>query len=349
MNLGDSHTRFATPPRPVQVKYGWSLRTIGQHVHVQAVKPGSDAEKQGLRPGERVLAINGLPASRDTLPMIRYLLLGLNPQATLQVQLQAADGTRRDVTFAAEVKRLANNLTAQSGDWMRLVLDSESEDIKSRSYFQDLAPGVLYWRLASFTDDADVTAGLRKCGGYDQVILDLRGNPGGYESTMLDAIGAFFPAKLVVGELRERNKTKKLTAGSLRSLKAKLFVLVDGGSASAAEVFARTMQLEGRGVILGDRTSGHVNQGQFQSLSSGTSDRLVVFGVTVTTAALTMKDGQPLEKIGVSPDVWLVPPPKDIAAGHDPVLATAAKLAGVTLAKAEAGEIARKGRPEIYD
>ena len=349
INLGDSHTRFAPPPRPVLVKYGWALQIIGQNINVQAVQPGSDAEKQGVKPNERVLAINGMSVNHDSLHVIRYLLVALNPQAEVRVQLQDGTGAVREVTFASEVKRLANNLTAQSVDLMRLTLEWESEQIKARSTFRDLGPGVLYWKLSSFLDEDDVSAGLRKCKGYEHVIMDLRGNPGGLQEAMLDAIGAFLGRKADIGSLRERQRTEKLTARSRHSIAAKLYVLVDGGSSSAAEVFARAMQLEKRGVVLGDRSAGFVNQSRGFWLSSGPSDRLVPFGVTVTTAALLMSDGQPLEKVGVTPDVWLVPPPKDLAAGHDPVLATAAKMAGLSLTKAVAGEISRSARQPSYD
>lgn len=349
MNLGDSHTRFGPPPRPVLVKYGWTLQVIGQQVYVQAVEPGSEAEKQGLRPNERVLSVNGMPASRDTLMMIRYLLRSLSPQAELRVQLQDAAGATRDLTFAANVKRLANNLTYNSVDNQRLTLEAEAEQIKARSTFRDLAPGVLYWKLNSFSDDDDVVAGLRKSKGYAHVVLDLRGNPGGYQATMLDAIGAFLGRKAQIGTLRERSRTEKLIASSLHSIGAKLCVLIDGGSYSASEIFARVMQLEGRGVVLGDRSGGFVNQGRTFWLTTGSSDRLVPFAVSVTTAAILLPDGSTLEKTGVTPDVWLVPSPKDIAAGHDPVLASAAKLAGATLTKAEAGEISRSARQPVYD
>jgi C-terminal processing protease CtpA/Prc len=349
INLGDSHTRFGPPPRPVRIKYGWALQTIGQHVYVQAVKPGSGAEQQGLRPNDRVLTINGLPATRESLPLIRYLLLALNPQPELRVQLQDATGATREVTFAAEVKRLAGTLTYDSVDNQQLILEHEDEARRARSTFRDLAPGVLYWKLHSFGDEDDVAAGLRKCKDYTHVVLDLRGNPGGLQSAMLDAIGAFLGRKTEIGILRERRRTEKLVARSLHTITARLSVLIDAGSSSAAEVFSRVMQLEGRGTVLGDRSAGLVNQGRVFPLSSGSSDRLVPFAVMVTTAALVLHDGQLLEKTGVTPDVWLVPSPKDIAAGHDPVLAAAAKFAGLTLTKAEAGEISRSARQLLYD
>ncbi|MDP2136262.1 MAG: S41 family peptidase, partial [Candidatus Didemnitutus sp.] len=306
-NLGDSHTVFLAPPRPFDVHYGWSLDIAGQKVVVGGIEPGSDAEKQGIRVGEHVLGINGMPASRGTLALLRYSLLALNPQPGLRVQLQWHDGSRREVAFAARLISKPLTLTLHNGrDNQSLDLESEAQRMKRRSAFQELGPGVLWWKLATFSEPDHLEKGLRKSTGYEHVILDLRGNPGGLESEMLDAIGAFFPDKLTVGSLRSRHKTKPLEASSRHTVRGKLLVLIDGGSASSAEVFARTMQLTGRGVVLGDRSAGKVNRGRIHTLSTGPRDQLIVFGVMITESGLMMADGQPLEKIGVEPEVWLV-------------------------------------------
>src|SRR5882672_4289128 len=57
--LNDSHTFFAPPPRPVDVDYGWRMQMIGDTCFVVAVKPKSDAEEQGLKPGDEVLTLDG--------------------------------------------------------------------------------------------------------------------------------------------------------------------------------------------------------------------------------------------------------------------------------------------------
>ena len=63
----DSHTHFISPVRPTRSEYGWQMELIGPQCLVTAVKPKSDAEKQGLRPGDAVLSVDNYPVSRANI------------------------------------------------------------------------------------------------------------------------------------------------------------------------------------------------------------------------------------------------------------------------------------------
>ena len=115
-------------------------------------------------------------------------------------------------------------------------------------------------------------------------------------------------------------------------------VLMDSESASASELLARIIQLEKRGFIVGDRSSGRVMEAKLypHEVSLGSP---ISYAVEVTEADLLMADGKSLEHVGVEPDILVLPTDQDLANKRDPALANAASLVGVHLTPEEAGTI----------
>src|SRR5262245_59044492 len=73
IDLNDSHTFFMPPGRANRTEYGWQMQAVGDKVFVTAVKPGSDAEKKGLKTGDQVLSVNGIEPSREDLWKLIYM------------------------------------------------------------------------------------------------------------------------------------------------------------------------------------------------------------------------------------------------------------------------------------
>jgi len=115
-------------------------------------------------------------------------------------------------------------------------------------------------------------------------------------------------------------------------------VLVDSRCASAAELFARVVQIEKRGTVLGDHTSGATMEARVAYHTTGQNPSYA-YGAMVTQAELVMADGKGLEHLGVTPDETLLPLAMDMANGSDPVMAHAAAMAGVKLDPASAGKL----------
>jgi C-terminal processing protease CtpA/Prc len=105
----------------------------------------------------------------------------------------------------------------------------------------------------------------------------------------------------------------------------RLFVLVDSESGSASEVFARLVQLLGRGTVIGDRTAGAVRTAITKEYYSGG----ITAYASISISDVKMPDGGLLEGEGVQPNEMVVPKNYDLAEGNDPVLAYALSLAGV--------------------
>jgi C-terminal processing protease CtpA/Prc len=147
-----------------------------------------------------------------------------------------------------------------------------------------------------------------------------------------------FDHEVKIADKVTRHKTTPLkTKSSHHGFGGKLIVLVDSGSSSAAELFARTIQIEKRGFVLGDRTSGLVMESKYHPGTTGLPP--LYYLTQITEANLIMTDGKSLEHIGVTPDESVLPTPEDLAAGRDPALARAAELAGVKLTPEVAGKM----------
>ena len=72
LELNDSHTVFVPPGRISHVEYGWQMKAVGDDCYVSAVKPGSDAEAKGLKVGDRVVSIDGIPLDRTKIWLAKY-------------------------------------------------------------------------------------------------------------------------------------------------------------------------------------------------------------------------------------------------------------------------------------
>jgi C-terminal processing protease CtpA/Prc len=98
------------------------------------------------------------------------------------------------------------------------------------------------------------------------------------------------------------------------------------------------VQLEKRGVVIGDVSAGAVMRSKQYDHNLGT-DTVIFFGASITDADVVMTDGKSLERVGVIPDEVKVPTASDLAAKRDPVLAYAAILAGVNISPEKAGAL----------
>jgi carboxyl-terminal processing protease len=171
------------------------------------------------------------------------------------------------------------------------------------------------------------------------MVLDLRGNSGGSVDTLLHLVRHFFDHDVKVADAQMRTKTETSIAKSRGPVfPGKLVVLTDSQSASASEVFARVVQLEKRGVVVGDQSAGAVMEAAVFPRHI-TSNLGSFVAAEITRASRVMSDGNSLENLGVSPDVPLLPTAADLHNNRDPVLAHALSLLGQTVSAEDAGKL----------
>ena len=225
-------------------------------------------------------------------------------------------------------------------EWMDLVRRAERNSQLDRDRFLSFGDELLIWKMNEFdlTDSQidDAMSRARKCKG---LILDLRGNGGGWVTTITRLLANLFDHDVKIADTKSRKESKPLLAKSRgeKAFTGKLTILVDSGSASASEILARTVQLEKRGNIIGDQTAGAVMEARHFGDQVGI-DVVVFFGFSITVSDVIMSDGNSLEHHGVTPDEIRLPTAEDLAAGRDAVLSYAALLHGVKLDPVDAGK-----------
>ncbi len=332
--LQDSHTYFMPPAWSRQVDYGYDVGFIRDVPHVMAVRPGTDAAKK-LTPGDQIVTINSQPVTRESFARMQYILNVLSPMIGTRVVIRQSDGTERTETVNATVTdgRAMMQLFGPGGTHISdLIRDMEDAQYAIRHRTVEVG-NVLVWKAPTFmAEDAEIDRMVGRARNHPALVLDLRGNPGGMLTALRRSLGSMFAETVQIGTRVSRNGRAKILAPTRgnRAYTGELFVLIDAASGSSSELFARVIQLQERGVVIGDRSGGVVRESLMHPFTQGT-EVLIAYGISVTSADILMTDGLSLERRGVVPDDVRVPTSDDVAAGRDPVMAYAITLAGGTI------------------
>jgi len=269
--------------------------TLGPDCHLVIISPidGSPAKAAGLLPGDLVLATDGVP------------LDGLS-----------VDGARDKIRGP---KGTTVTLTIKRGEDSPFDLAITRDVIQQREVVsEDLAEGTIgYIRLSGFSDTgASEVANALKAhveAGRTKLILDLRGNPGGFV-TAARSIASQFMGEGVVFWEQDANgaqtPTRAEAGGVATGSGLTIVCLIDGGSASASEIVAGALQDAGRATLIGQQSFGKGTVQQWQELGTGGAFKL-------TIARWLTPDKHWIHDVGLTPDVVVqvpdgTPPDTDV-------------------------------------
>lgn len=337
IDFDDSHLFFLPPSTTTKVEYGWRHAIVGDRLFVTLVKPKSDAEAKGLRPGDEIISIEGFKPNKKEIWKMDYYYNTLSKRPSLKVRVLSPGSTEpKDLEIRSKVTTLPRVIDQKL--FYQLFDTSGRSDI-SYNYFKNVG-NVAIWKMPTFAiEPSSIDTLMGKVMNSQSLILDLRGNGGGLVDTLERLAGFLFDRDLTIAELKGRKKMdpqRSKTRGD-NGYKGSLIVLTDAESGSAAEILARLVQIEKRGKVIGDVSAGAVMQSRQMIFTMGGNDE-ILYGVSVTNADVIMSDGKSIEHVGVIPDEPVNPTGEDLAAKRDPVLAKALKMAGVEISAADAGK-----------
>lgn len=301
---------------------GIDVRVVDSQALVTSVEPDSPASKQGVRPGWEILKI----ARTDLAPtvaklnetyagstlrdlMSRRAILGLlagDPAGPVQVEFLDGDGKRVGKTLAQGPPK-GESVRFGYLNPMQVWFNSSRVGDGNIGY---VAFNVFLDAQRLMTSFGDAVQSCAKCEGF---IVDLRGNPGGIGIMAMGMSGWFIAQpNQNLGTLYMRDTTLRFVVNPrLTTFGGPLAILVDGTSASTSEIMAEGLKDLGRARIFGTRTAAAALPSVFEKLPNGD-------GFQYAIANYVSEGGQPLEGLGVTPDVEAAVTRQALLAGKDP-------------------------------
>lgn len=308
-SLGDDYTAFSTPAESavsatrLQGNYegiGAYIGTRdGYHVIQGPVNDETPAAKAGLRLGDIVLEVDGVDVQSMVLEDVIAMIKG--PAGTdVTLKIYRPDEQREfEVTIT------------------RARIEVRSAEGKMRP------DGLAYVKIAVFgettADELDDTLLELLKQNPRGLIVDLRGNGGGYLNAAREVLGRFLQEGIATYEQdRDGNRTPlPIIHGAAKAYDLPMVVLVNGGTASASEITAGALQDYGRAILIGEQTFGKGSIQNVIPLEDGST-------VRITWAHWLTPKGREIQDIGLTPELIVDLTPEDYAANRDPQLEAAA-------------------------
>lgn len=288
----DSHSKFLTPSEYEDVKIsttgnysgvGLEIEMSDGRVTVVTPLDGSAAERAGLRSGDVILTIDGLAVDNRDVSDTVLRMRGL-PGTHVRIGV-AREGEAEALDFSLERRKLQlHSVHAQ-------LLEEDYGYVRVSQFSETTASDL---RRAIEQLNAEVTTALRG------LVVDLRGNPGGLLTAAVEVADLFLDSGVIVtasGRTRDASFRHEAKAGDILA-GAALAVLVNGTSASAAEIVAGALQDNHRAVVIGRPTFGKGSVQTVMPLANGRAMKL-------TTSRYLTPSGVSIQDQGIRPDLEL--------------------------------------------
>lgn len=311
-SLNDPYTYFMPPVESQQFSQDLSgeFGGVGMEVDVKdqvltVVSPlkGTPADKAGIKSADQVLKIDGVSTrGMDVTTAVSKIRGPKGTEVTLQM-LRSGWSAPRDIKVTRDVINVPTIMTKARPDGVFVI---------QLMTFTSNSPDLFRGALREFIQSGDT-----------KLVLDLRGNPGGYLEAAVDMASWFLPSGDVVVTEDYAGHSTNIVHRSLGynvfNKNLTMVILIDRGSASASEILADALHHYGVAQLVGTNSFG---KGSVQELVDITSDT----SLKVTVARWLGPDGVQIPLTGITPDIQVSVSDDDIKSGKDPQLQKAVDI-----------------------
>jgi carboxyl-terminal processing protease len=311
-SLGDPYTVFFPPveskafAEDIKGEFGGVGMEVGlrdELLTVVSPLKDSPAEHAGIKAGDRILKIDDKPTNDMAVDEAVKLIRG--EKGTAVKLVISRNGDAKLLEFSV----------------VRDTINIPTIDTKLRE------DGIFVISLYSFSENSPnlFTKALREfvTSGSDKLVLDLRGNPGGYLEAAVDMASWFLPAgKVIVREDMGKNQEEQVYRSKgydIFSDRLKMAVLINRGSASASEILTGALSEHGKAIVVGERSFG---KGSVQELVKITPET----SLKVTIARWLTPNGTSISEGGITPSIVATTTEKDFISGRDTQMEAAVEI-----------------------
>ena len=260
---------------------------------VEVVSPieGTPAYEAGVRPGDLIVGIRDAEADEF--------------KSTEDLTLDQAVNMIRGTPGTSVTLRIRRGARAE----FEVSIERDIIEYPTVKYAM-IPENIGYLRITNFTpktvERVQEALDSFESNDYESMIIDVRSNPGGLLAAVVDVADLFFERGTIVGTAgRSPRENERITATGGTEIPDDLpvVVLIDGGSASASEILAGTLQDRDRAFLIGDTTFGKGSVQQVRRIGDG--------GFRLTMSKYYLPSGRFIDEVGVDPDLVVEPPELD--------------------------------------
>ncbi|MEL7502025.1 MAG: S41 family peptidase [Cyanobacteria bacterium J06554_6] len=286
--LNDPYTRFLDPGQYAELTeqtagevsgVGVQFKREAGEVVVTGVLADSPADEANIRPGDRLLLVDGRSTDRLSVQAVSQLVRGeIGTQVTLTIRRSSGEQETLILTRAMlEVPSVTYDVYEQEGVRVGYIRLSE---------FNAHAAEQMERAIADLTNDENVEA----------FVLDLRNNPGGLYQASVEISRMWLRRGPIVRTVYREGESEAISANRTDLTDLPLAVLVNGQSASSSEIVTGALGDNGRAIVVGSPTFGKALVQSLHGLADGS-------GIAVTVAHYYTPNGTDISSKGITPDL----------------------------------------------